>query len=101
MVEIVADPPVDQGIDGDSSTLCADPRVVAHFDEVVATIMERFSRYERVRKIALVPDEFTQEAGELTPTLKLKRRVLLARYADLIDALYGAPPPSKRPHQGP
>jgi long-chain acyl-CoA synthetase len=50
--------------------------------------MEGFSRYERVKKFELVPDEFTQEAGELTPTLKLKRRVLLARYKDLIDGIY-------------
>jgi long-chain acyl-CoA synthetase len=50
--------------------------------------MDGFSRYEKVRKFELVPDEFTQEAGELTPTLKLKRRVLLARYADLIEGMY-------------
>ena len=52
---------------------------------IVDAKMAAFSRYERVRKITLVPDEFTQEAGELTPTLKLKRRVLLAKYAAIID----------------
>jgi len=50
--------------------------------------MENFSRYERIKKLTLVPDEFSQEAGELTPTLKLKRRVLLAKYADVIDQMY-------------
>ena len=50
--------------------------------------MKMFSRYESVRKFTLVPDEFSQEAGELTPTLKLKRRVLLARYDDVINGMY-------------
>jgi long-chain acyl-CoA synthetase len=50
--------------------------------------MASFSRYESVRKFTLVPEEFSQEAGELTPTLKLKRRVLLVRYADEIEKMY-------------
>ena len=63
-------------------------RVIEHYATAVNTKMSSFSRYESVRKFTLVPDEFTQEAGELTPTLKLKRRVLLARYADIIDGMY-------------
>ena len=76
------------GIEGDLRALCADPRVIAHYETIVDGIMESFSRYERVKRFELVPDEFSQELGELTPTLKLKRRVLLNRYADLIDAIY-------------
>ena len=76
------------GIEGDLRALCGDPRVLAHFETIVAAIMEGFSRYEQVRRFELVPDEFSQELGELTPTLKLKRRVLLNRYADLIDGIY-------------
>ena len=41
-----------------------------------------------MRKFTLVPDEFSQEAGELTTTLKLKRRILLSKYADIIEAMY-------------
>lgn len=78
----------DAGIEGDLQALCGDPRVKAHYEAIVGTIMEGFSRYERVRRFELVSDEFSQELGELTPTLKLKRRVLLARYADLINAIY-------------
>ncbi len=49
---------------------------------------KRFGKVQQVKKIALVPDEWTVETGELTPTLKLKRRVLLKKYADLIEAIY-------------
>jgi long-chain acyl-CoA synthetase len=78
----------ENGIEGDLIALCHDQRVKAHYEAIVDARMEDFSRYERVRSFELVPDEFSQEAGELTPTLKLKRRVLLARYKDLIDGIY-------------
>ena len=76
------------GIEGDLPTLCRDQRVIDHYQTALEAKMGTFSRYERVRKFTLVPDEFSQEAGELTPTLKLKRRVLLAKYADVIDQMY-------------
>jgi long-chain acyl-CoA synthetase len=83
----------DRGIEANLPTLCSNPQVIEYFHREVEQIMTRFSRYERVRGFVLVPDEFTQEAGELTPTLKLKRRVLLAKYAEVIDGLYEGPPP--------
>jgi len=78
----------DNGIEGDLPTLCRDQRVIDHYQAAVEAKMGSFSRYESVRKFTLVPDEFSQEEGELTPTLKLKRRVLLAKYADVIDQMY-------------
>ena len=78
----------ENGISGDLPTLCTAERVIDHYQAAVETKMGTFSRYESVRKFTLVPDEFSQEAGELTPTLKLKRRVLLAKYADVIDQMY-------------
>ena len=78
----------ERGLDGDLEALCAEPRVLSQYEGIVDEAMAAFSRYERVRAFRLVPREFTQEAGELTPTLKLKRRVLLARYAELIDEIY-------------
>jgi long-chain acyl-CoA synthetase len=78
----------DHNIDGDLPTLCRDQRVIDHYQAAVKAKMGSFSRYESVRKFTLVPTEFSQEAGELTPTLKLKRRVLLAKYADVIDQMY-------------
>jgi len=76
------------GIEGDLPTLCRDQRVIDHYQTALEAKMGAFSRYETVRRFTLVPDEFSQEAGELTPTLKLKRRVLLAKYADVIDKMY-------------
>lgn len=75
-------------IEGDLIGLCHSQRVKTHYQAIIDARMEGFSKYERVKNFVLVPDEFTQEAGELTPTLKLKRRVLLARYKDLIEGLY-------------
>jgi long-chain acyl-CoA synthetase len=78
----------EEGLEGNLIELCRHPTVVEHYRVIVDGIMEHFSRYERVRRFELVPEEFTQESGALTPTLKLKRRVLLERYADLIDGMY-------------
>ena len=44
----------------------------------------------RIRTFALVPKDFTIEGGELTPTLKVKRRVITTKYGDLIDTMYSA-----------
>jgi len=78
----------ENGIEGDLAALCRNPQVIGHFASAVEEKMSAFSRYESVRKFTLVPEEFSQEAGELTPTLKLKRRVLLAKYADTIERMY-------------
>ncbi len=75
-------------IDGDLEILCSNPTVLAHFEAILAAKMASFSRYERIKKFTLIPDEFSQVDNELTPTLKLKRRVLLAKYAEVIDRMY-------------
>ena len=86
----------ERGIDGNLETLCSDPVVHSHFETILEARMASFSRYERVRKFTLIPDEFLQVADELTPTLKLKRRVLSARYAAIIDRMYAEPAPARR-----
>jgi len=64
------------------------PKVVELIQSEVDRINQQFSQYERVKKFILLTKEWTIEGGELTPTLKLKRRVLLSRYKDAIEALY-------------
>ncbi len=78
----------ENNIDGDLEALCANPDVYAHFETILEAKMASFSRFERIKKFTLVPDEFSQEANELTPTLKLKRRVLLEKHAAIIDRMY-------------
>jgi long-chain acyl-CoA synthetase len=55
----------------------------------VTMITAHLADYERVRRVALLPEEFSIDRGELTPTLKVKRRVIDERYGQLIDELYG------------
>ncbi len=55
----------------------------------VTMITAHLADYERVRRVALLPEEFSIDSGELTPTLKVKRNVIDARYGKLIDELYG------------
>lgn len=64
------------------------PKVVELIQSEVDRINQQFSQYERVKKFILLPKEWTIEGGELTPTLKLKRRVLLSWYKEAIEALY-------------
>jgi long-chain acyl-CoA synthetase len=55
----------------------------------VTKITAHLADYERVRRVALLPNEFSIDSGEMTPTLKVKRNVIDDRYADLIEQLYG------------
>jgi long-chain acyl-CoA synthetase len=68
--------------------LIANPKVQALYDEIVEGINANLARYEKLKRVLLVPDEFTPENGILTPTLKLRRRVVEERYRKLIDELY-------------
>ena len=54
----------------------------------VAAANERLARVQQVKRWRLLPVEWTAETGELTPTFKLRRRVVHAKYADIIDSLY-------------
>lgn len=79
----------EQSIEADSAeSMATNPRVVEFMMKQVDRINEEFSQPERVKKVALLSREFTIDRGELTPTMKVKRSVIEARYKDLIDQLY-------------
>lgn len=68
--------------------LCKHPRIIDLFERQIAGLTTELAQYERVKKVALLENELTIDSGELTPTLKVKRRVVDEKYHDLIDALY-------------
>jgi long-subunit acyl-CoA synthetase (AMP-forming) len=73
---------------GSLAALASDPQVLAEVATGVAAANERLARVQQVKRWRLLPMEWTAETEELTPTLKLKRRVVHAKYADVIDAIY-------------
>ena len=66
--------------------LVPDPSVVALVQGVVDEVNERHSRYEQIKQFALLPRDFSADEGEVTPTLKLRRRVAREHFADEIEA---------------
>ena len=79
-----------QGIEfTDLADLAAKPEILAMAQDAVDRANARLSRPEQVKSFELLPMEWSAESEELTPTLKLKRRVVHTKYADVIDGLYG------------
>jgi long-chain acyl-CoA synthetase len=70
------------------SELIKHPRIINLFERQVNAYTEDLAQFEKVKRIALLDQELTIEGGELTPTLKVKRRVVDEKYKDLIDRLY-------------
>jgi long-chain acyl-CoA synthetase len=68
--------------------LVTDGRVVAHYGELVSEVNGSLANFETLKRFKLVPEEWAQETGELTPSMKLKRRVITERYASAIAELY-------------
>jgi long-chain acyl-CoA synthetase len=69
--------------------LVAHNRVVALYGEVVREVNGTLANFETLKRFRVIADEWTQESGELTPSMKLKRRVLTQKYAAVIAELYG------------
>ncbi len=72
----------------DPESFLENPDVVAKVEREVMGELRGFASFEMPKQIALVRDTFTVEGGELTPTLKVKRRVVEERYRELIDRIY-------------
>lgn len=68
--------------------LVANPKVQSLYEEIVESVNQNLARFEKLKRVMLVADEFTAENGALTPTMKLKRRVIEERYREQIDELY-------------
>jgi long-chain acyl-CoA synthetase len=80
----------------DAAAMAADPRLRAKLEEDVEQRLTEFARYERPKKVLVLPRELSLERGEITATLKVKRRVVEQAYREQIEALYAEPAPPER-----
>jgi long-chain acyl-CoA synthetase len=73
---------------GDRAELVARPDVIALYQEIVDGLNRDLSQFERIKRIAVLPREFSIESGELTPSLKVRRKVVEEKWREQIEALY-------------
>ena len=67
---------------------CHHPRIIDLFERQIAARTQSLAQFEKIKRVALLSHELTVESGELTPTMKVKRRVIDEKYRDVIDRLY-------------
>jgi long-chain acyl-CoA synthetase len=75
--------------------LVKDPQVNTLYAEQIESCNRHFGRYSQIKKFILLPEEWTIAGGELTPTLKIKRKITLQKYAAAVEALYSGEEPGK------
>lgn len=73
---------------GSREDLCGNPRVNAMMKERMETLQQRLAPYEQIKRFTLLAHHFSMESGELTNTLKIKRRVINKNYKDIIEGMY-------------
>lgn len=71
-----------------NAEIAQNPQVIARVQKVLDSINPKFGKWEQIKKFELTPDIWTIEGGQLTPTLKLKRKQILAQYKELYDKIY-------------
>jgi len=79
--------------DATPAQLVADPAVQQLFQEQLDQLNAELPGFSQIKKVSLLEQEFSQEAGELTPTMKVKRFAIARKYRDVIDAMYPAETP--------
>lgn len=72
----------------DREELCENPRVISMIAERIDTLQQTLANYEKIKRFTLMPHHFSLERGEITNTLKIKRRALNEHYADVIENMY-------------
>jgi long-chain acyl-CoA synthetase len=80
----------ENGLPEDPVAIAASDQVQATIDKHVEEINQKFARVEQVKKVKVLPRDLSQEGGELTPTLKVKRNVVADKYGDEIESLYAS-----------
>ena len=78
------------GVSADPDSMARDEKVRERIWEDIDKINQRFARIEQIKRFAILPRDLSQEEGELTPTLKVKRSVVYKKYGSDVDSLYEA-----------
>jgi long-chain acyl-CoA synthetase len=86
--EVLAKWTAERGLLGSMEDVAHDPDLLDAVQRSVERVNEQHSRIEGIKRWALLPHELTVDRGELTPTMKVKRQVVIERYADLVEQLY-------------
>ncbi|MBC6991372.1 AMP-dependent synthetase/ligase [Hymenobacter sp. BT491] len=73
---------------GSNEQAVKDERIVKMYEDLVKDYNKSFAQWEQVKKIVLMPQQWTVESGEMTPTLKVKRKIITENNKDLIESLY-------------
>jgi long-chain acyl-CoA synthetase len=73
---------------GSAAELTARPDVIGLYQEIVDALNRDLAQFEQIKKVALLPAEFSVQGGELTPTLKVRRRIVEERWKHVIEAIY-------------
>lgn len=69
--------------------IASNPLVIARIEKEVEKINEKFGNWEKIKRFELTPDVWSIDGGHLTPTLKLKRKIVMEKYKDLYQKIYG------------
>jgi long-chain acyl-CoA synthetase len=72
----------------DFQELVKDPQIMKLFQKDIEKISEDYGKWEKIKDFRIIPDSWSVESGELTPTMKLKRRVILEKYAHIVNDIY-------------
>ncbi|MCA1933552.1 MAG: long-chain fatty acid--CoA ligase [Calditerrivibrio sp.] len=72
----------------DLADLAKHPEIIKLFNERVSLVNSKLAKYETIKRFAIIPTEFTIEGGEITPTLKLRRKNIYKKYESIIECLY-------------
>jgi long-subunit acyl-CoA synthetase (AMP-forming) len=73
----------------DSASAATCDKFRAHMQKLIDEVNGSLARVQTLKKFVIIPEEFSEEGGELTPTMKMKRRVINEKYADQIEGMYG------------
>jgi len=69
--------------------ICENSKVIERIDKEIEQINEKFGNWEKIKRFELTPEIWSTESGHLTPTMKLKRKVVLEKYKHLFEKIYG------------